>query len=199
MSIKYPVKDVVLPKDLKGAENGKLPESILKPIKIGGKMHHLAARAFDAMCAAAKADGITFSHVGDYRPYSQQMSMFKQRYTKGDSGDPRKITRTFNNEKWMLKKGFAPSSSPGTSNHGWGLAIDVALKVNGKLLAITSDPDGKGGFKDGVEWLLQHADAYGFSWEVREGSQAEAWHIRYYPGDKIPQVVLDFEASKNNS
>lgn len=189
MSIKYPVKDVVLPKDIKNAENGKLPASVMKKIDIGGQLHHLAADAFNAMTKAAKADGITFAHVGDYRPYDAQLKMFKERYVKGDSGDPRKITRTFEGEKWMLKKGMAPAGSPGTSNHGWGLAIDVALKVGGKLLAITSDPDGKGGFKDGVEWLLKHADTYGFSWEIKEGAQAEAWHIRYYPGDKVPAAV----------
>jgi len=189
MGIKYPVKDVVLPKDLKGVANGKLPDSILKPIAIGGKLHHLAAAAFNAMTKAAKADGINFKHVGDYRPYDAQLSLFKQRYVKGDSGDPRKITRTFEGEKWMLKAGMAPAGSPGTSNHGWGIAIDVALEVGGKLLSITSDPDGKGGFKDGVEWLMKHADTYGFSWEIKEGAQAEAWHIRYYPGDNVPAAV----------
>ena len=189
MSIKYPVKDVVLPKDIKNAKNGKLPASVLKKIDIGGQLHHLAADAFNAMTKAAKADGITFAHVGDYRSYDAQLSLFKQRYVKGDSGDPRKITRTFEGEKWMLKKGMAPAGSPGTSNHGWGLAIDVALKVGGKLLAITSDPDGKGGFKNGVEWLMKNADTYGFSWEIKEGAQAEAWHIRYYPGDKVPAAV----------
>lgn len=189
MGIKYPVKDVVLPKDLKGVANGKLPDSILKPIAIGGKLHHLAAAAFNAMTKAAKADGINFKHVGDYRPYDAQLSLFKQRYVKGDSGDPRKITRTFEGEKWMLKAGMAPAGSPGTSNHGWGIAIDVALEVGGKLVAITSDPDGKGGFKDGVEWLMKHADTYGFSWEIKEGAEAEAWHIRYYPGDNVPAAV----------
>jgi hypothetical protein len=189
MGIKYPVKDVVLPKDLRGIANGKLPDSLLKPIAIGGKLHHLAATAFNAMTKAAKADGINFKHVGDYRPYTAQLSLFKQRYVKGDSGDPRKITRTFEGEKWMLKKGMAPAGSPGTSNHGWGIAIDVALEVRGRLLSITSDPDGKGGFKDGVEWLMKNADDYGFSWEIKEGAQAEAWHIRYYPGDNVPAAV----------
>jgi LAS superfamily LD-carboxypeptidase LdcB len=189
MSIKYPVKDVVLPKDIKNAENGKLPASVMKKIDIGGQLHHLAADAFNAMTKAAKADGIHFKHVGDYRPYDAQLSLFKQRYVKGDSGDPRKITRTFEGEKWMLKAGMAPAGSPGTSNHGWGIAIDVALEVGGKVVAITSDPDGKGGFKDGVEWLMANADKFGFSWEIKEGAQAEAWHIRYYPGDNVPAAV----------
>jgi len=192
----YPVKEVVLPKDLKGVENGKLPANLLADIKPNGKLHHLAARAWRAMRHEAKVAGILLGHVGAYRPYDQQLSLFNQRYVKGDSGDPRKITRTFKGEKWMLKKGFAPAGSPGTSNHGWGLAIDAAVIVNDKTVPITSDPDGKGGFKSGLEWLMKNALSYGFSWEIKEGAQAEAWHIRYFTGDKIPQAVLDYEAKK---
>ena len=192
MGIVYPVKEVILPKDLKGAENGKLDPKLLKAIKPGGKLHHLAANAWEAMRVAAEKEGITFAHVGDYRPYEAQLSMFKDRYVKGDSGDPRKITRKFNDEVWMLKKGMAPAGSPGTSNHGWGLAIDIALKVDGKVVSIMEDPDGKGkGVKSGLDWLFANADKYGFSWEIKEGAQAEAWHIRYFTGDKIPAAVAE--------
>lgn len=200
MGIKYPVKPVVLPKDMKGLENGKLPEKLLKPIKPSGKLHHLAADAWEAMRVAAERDGITLAQVGDYRPYERQLSLFKERYVKGDSGDPRKITRKFNGETWMLKKGMAPAGSPGTSNHGWGLAIDAALKVNGRIVSIMQDPDGKKkGVKSGLEWLFANADKYGFSWEIKEGAQAEAWHIRYYPGDKIPAAVLEHFGKSGNA
>lgn len=192
----YPVKPVVLPADLKGVTNGKLPANLLAPIKPNGELHILAARAWKAMRHDAKVAGILLGHVGAYRPYDQQLSLFNQRYVKGDSGDPRKITRTFKGETWMLKKGMAPAGSPGTSNHGWGLAIDAAVIVNDKTIAITSDPDGKGGFKSGLEWLMANALKYGFSWEIKEGAQAEAWHIRYFTGDKIPQAVLDYETAK---
>lgn len=196
MSQKYPVKPVVLPKDLKGVENGKIPANLLKPIKPNGQLHHLAARAWTAMRSAAKKDGLLLGHVGDYRSYDGQLALFKARYVKGDSGDPRKITRTFKGETWMLKKGMAPAGSPGTSNHGWGLAIDAACIIGDKTVQITADPDGKGGLKSGLEWLLANADRFGFSWEIKEGAQAEAWHIRYHAGDKIPQAVLDYEAAK---
>jgi LAS superfamily LD-carboxypeptidase LdcB len=146
---------------------------------------------------AAATDGYDLCHVGAYRPYEQQLSLFKERYVKGDSGDPRKITRKFENEVWMLKKGMAPAGSPGTSNHGWGLAIDVALKVGGKIVQITVDPDGKKGPLDsGLDWLFANADKFGYSWEIKEGAQAEAWHIRYYCGDKIPQAVADWKAAQ---
>lgn len=197
--MQYPVKEVKLPKDLKNIENGKLSDDMLVDIKPNGQMHKLAASAWAAMRAAAKEDGYVLGHVGAYRPYDQQLSLFKDRYVKGDSGDPRKITRKFNGETYMLKAGMAPAGSPGTSNHGWGLAIDAALIVDGKTIQITSDPDGKGPLKSGLDWLMANADKYGYSWEIKEGAQAEAWHIRYYPGDDIPEAVAAHHAAKGGS
>lgn len=197
--MQYPVKEVKLPKDLKGLENGTLPDKILDDIKPSGQLHHLAARAWEAMRAAAKEDNIDLVHVGAYRPLTAQIDLFKQRYVKGDSGDARKITRKWNNETWMLKPKMAPAGSPGTSNHGWGLAIDVAVKVDGQVLPITSDPDGKGGMKSGLDWMFKNADKFGFSWEVKEGAQAEAWHVRYYPGEDVPEAVAAFHAAKGGA
>lgn len=190
MSIVYPVKEVILPSDLKGLENGKLPAGLLKTIKPHGQLHHLTAKCWEAMCINAAEDGVTLTHVGAYRPYKDQEALFLQRYVKGDSGDPRKITRKWNNEVWMLKKGMAPAGSPGTSNHGWGLAIDAALMVAGKLVNITGDPDGKGPLKSGLDWLFENAISHGFSWEIKSGAQAEAWHIRMFTGDKLPERVV---------
>ena len=77
---------------------------------------------------------------------------------------------------------MAPAGTPGTSNHGIGLAIDIA-SASGKRL----------------EWLLgdgfatSNALKFGFSWEVADSKNpnSEAWHIRYVCGDKLPQAVLD--------
>ena len=191
-----------MPKDLTGVKNGQLPDKLLVPIKPFGKMHKIAAIHWEAMRLHAEKDGIKFTHVGDYRPYEAQVNLFKERYRKAEDrdyldpakkskglADPKRITRNWEGQLYLLKNGFAPAGTPATSNHGWGLAIDVALVVNGKTQPITSDPDGKGGFKDGVEWLKQHADDYGFSWEVKDGAQAEAWHIRYHVGDGVPPYL----------
>lgn len=187
----YPVKEVKLPKDLKGVKNGELPQPLLKKITPHGTMHHIAAKHWEAMKKAAAADGVNLTHVGAYRPLTEQVSLFQKRYVKGDSGDPRKITRTWNDVVYMLRKGMAPAGTPGTSNHGWGLAIDAALLVAGQTVAITNNPDGKGGWASGLDWLLKHADHYGFSWEIKEGAQAEAWHIRYHCGDGVPPYLAD--------
>lgn len=56
------------------------------------------------------------------------------------------------------------AARPGTSNHGWGLAIDVAMTRYGGF----SSPNYK--------WLAENAPKYGF----RTGVVAsEAWHIEY--------------------
>jgi LAS superfamily LD-carboxypeptidase LdcB len=188
----FPIKKLVLPRDLKGKQNGKLPAEILGNIGPYGQMHHLAANAWEAMRAHAAKDGITLAHVGDYRPYDKQYALFMQRYVKGDSGDSRRITRKFQGAVWMLKPKMAQAAVPGTSNHGWGLAIDSALKVNGKVVSISSNARGKTHHKTGVDWLLDYADSYGFSWEL----QSEPWHLRYYPAEAVPQAVQNWLAGK---
>jgi LAS superfamily LD-carboxypeptidase LdcB len=158
--MKYPVKKVVLPADLKGKTNGKLPTSLLLAVP-GGSMHHIAAKAYLAMQKDARKAGITLaptSSADTYRRYSVQLKAFLHRY---DNTTRKSLPKRFNGKLWWLKPGFAGVAVPGESNHGWGLAIDIA-NANQKTL----------------EWLLANADKYGFSWEA----QSEPWHIRYYKG-----------------
>jgi hypothetical protein len=136
----FPIRKVRKPADLTGKTNGQLPDHMMKAIADHGKMHHLAADAWNAMRTAALNDGVVLSNVGSYRSYNSQLSLFMQRYVTGDSGDHRRIFRTFQGQKWMLKPKMAPAAAPGTSNHGWGLAIDACLLVDGKRIGIGSKP-----------------------------------------------------------
>ena len=177
----YTVLPIIMPTDLAGAKNGELPASVLRNIKApNGQLHRLAATAWNALQLAAYFDGIELKHVGAYRPFDQQIKLFRERYTASPTGRTPQVTRKYQNTTWYLKKGMAPAGTPGTSNHGWGLAIDVA-SASGKRL----------------DWLLgdgfatSNALKFGFSWEVKDGANAEAWHIRYVCGDKLPQAVLD--------
>lgn len=56
------------------------------------------------------------------------------------------------------------AARPGTSNHGWGLAIDVAMSRYGGF----SSPNYK--------WLAENGPSYGFRAGV---VSSEAWHIEY--------------------
>ena len=181
----YTVLPIIMPSDLAGTKNGELPSSVLRNIKApNGQLHRLAATAWNAMQLAAYFDGIELKHVGAYRPFDQQIKLFRERYTASPTGRTPQVTRTYQGATWYLKKGMAPAGTPGTSNHGWGLAIDVA-SASGKRL----------------DWLLgdgfatSNALKFGFSWEVKDGANAEAWHIRYVCGDKLPQAVLDAVAA----
>lgn len=164
--MRYPIQPVKLPDDLKGVENGKVPAGLLRPAHGGGTLHHVAAAAWHAMVEAARQDGIELGNVGAYRSYDAQVALFKQRYTRIPNGS--RTTRTWNGKRYWLRRGVAPSATPGTSNHGWGIAIDVANVGTGGRLA----------------WLLNNAARFGFSWELQE----EPWHLRHVgtasdPGD----------------
>lgn len=162
---------VVLPKDLKGIEPGKLPANLLKAVPGGGKMHWIAASAWTAMVEKAKAEGVELKPTssGDtYRDYESQKKGFLTRYTldkvEGTS------TKTFEGKTWYLKKGMAMLATPGKSQHNLGLAVDVHSASEPKRL----------------NWLVENVKEFGFSWEV---VPSEPWHLRYVCGDNVPASV----------
>lgn len=178
-----PVQKVTKPSCLKGQENGKLAPGILKKCDVGSAlMAEPAARAMRAMVAAMRAAlNLDYTHVGAYRTYKGQEDLFRSRYTTTPL--PGRPTKKWNGETWYQKPGTAMAAVPGTSNHGWGLAIDLAEKVDGKAVSISPRS---------VKWLIKHAAQYGFCAEA----QSEPWHWRYFTGDKIPAAVLAFENSQ---
>lgn len=173
------IKPVSQPKDLKGIQPGKLPESLLRPVKGGGKMHWIAAAAWDAMVEKAKADGIELKPTssGDtYRSYESQLAAFKQRYTKTPN---KNATRTFEGVKWYKKDPkLASLAAPGTSQHNSGLAVDVHSASEPKRL----------------KWLIDNVKDFGFSWEV---VPEEPWHLRYCDGDNPPPAVVSYMERNN--
>jgi len=162
---------VVLPKDLKGIEPGKLPADLLKAVPGGGKMHWIAAAAWTAMVEKAKAAGVELKPTssGDtYRSYDSQKTGFLQRYqTEAIAGAS---TKTFEGKTWYLKKGMAMLATPGKSQHNLGLAVDVHSASEPKRL----------------NWLIANVKEFGFSWEV---VPSEPWHLRYVCGDNPPPSV----------
>ena len=162
---------VVLPKDLKGIEPGKLPANLLRPVAGGGKMHWIAACAWTAMVEKAKAEGVELkpTSAGDtYRSYDSQKAGFLQRYQL--EAIPGQSTKTFEGKTWYLKKGMAMLATPGKSQHNLGLAVDVHSASEPKRL----------------NWLVANVKEFGFSWEV---VPSEPWHLRYVSGDNAPASV----------
>lgn len=169
---------VKLPADLKGVEPGKLPANLLKAAAGGGKLHHRACDAWNAMVEAAAAEGVVLKPTssGDtYREYELQKKGFLQRYSLQDTGTGK--TKTFEGKTWYLKKGMATLATPGKSQHNLGLAVDVHSAAEPKRL----------------NWLIANVKKFGFSWEV---VPEEPWHLRYVCGDVVPEAVAAWVASK---
>lgn len=132
--------------DVRGYPNGKLPVSLLCPLW-GAPGHFLradASHAFEKMSKAyARETGKPLCVTDSYRNYSTQVSL-KQR-------KPRLAAR------------------PGTSNHGWGRAIDFCGGIN------RFDTDAH-------KWMRLNAPLYGWyhpQWARINGSKPEAWHWEY--------------------
>ena len=198
-----PVVAVTLPSDLTKQQNGKLVPCSLSGVYFNGvghgSLHKNTARAWNALAVAAYAAtgvSITIASTADaYRSYDQQETVFRNRYRR--VYNPLTCTldskRVWNGVTWYKLRNVAPVASPGTSNHGWALAVDAAIykpKVSAKPLSITSD-------QTLWSWLLVNALSFGFSWEgVADSTKAgfEPWHLRFFSGDVIPQRVLEVEA-----
>lgn len=123
-----------------GAGNGRLPDSALVPIGVGD--HRLtppAAEAFKRMYAAAQAEGVGFGVSDSYRSYAAQVSVARRKGIYGRGG-------------W--------AAVPGTSNHGWGVAVDLAL----------SGP--------ALSWMRRNARRFGYY----ETVPRESWHWEYRGG-----------------
>lgn len=179
-----PIHAVTLPRALSGQSNGKLPASILTTSagQASGPTVTLvtaAAVAWRALCAAALAAGHTLkaTSAGDsYRSYAAQESLFRARYsTSPISGRP---TKVWLGRTWWLKPGMATAAVPSTSNHGWGLAVDIGEERDGDSGTEAIDAGT-------VAWLTANAGKYGWSAEL----QSEPWHWRYFAGDNPPAAV----------
>ncbi len=134
-------------------KNGLLPPDLIGiPTRGGptkGTMLKEVVNFYDQMCIAfrAKFPNKKLGNFG-YRPYSRQLSIKK--------------------EKPNL------AAKPGTSNHGWGLAIDIHFYIDGSSRRRSLTYNGPE-----YQWLLANARSFGFdnpSWAKQGGKKEEPWH-----------------------
>ena len=122
--------------------------------------------SFEAMCKAAKKDGITLYTISSYRSYSYQENLFKKR-----------IQRVINEEGLSEEKATEKAATivarPGTSEHHLGLAVDI--------ISVETNFEKTKEFK----WLQEHAEEYGFIMRYPKDKKSitkiiyEPWHYRY--------------------
>jgi hypothetical protein len=125
-----------------GYADGLIPVSQLCAIIGGGGLRPDAAVAFNRMSQAyAQAFGATLCVSDSYRTYSEQVSVFRQRPSL--------------------------AAVPGTSNHGWGLAVDLGCGVQ---------RSGSAQYR----WMTANAGRFGWvhpAWAVHR--PFEPWHWEF--------------------
>lgn len=127
------------PAELAAHGNGRIPASALVPIGHGDhRLHAPAARAFERLEAAAAADGVSIGVTDSYRSLDAQVRLAE--------------------EKGLYSQGGL-AAEPGTSAHGWGLALDLDLDDAAQA------------------WMRANAWRHGFV----EDTPREPWHWTYRP------------------
>ena len=129
-----------------GFANGQIPTDVLCPLW-GTSGHVLRADAAAAFNALSRAYAVTFRApicvTDSYRDFPSQVAVRAAKPTL--------------------------AAVPGTSNHGWGVALDLC--------------DGVQAFGSRQhEWLRSHAMAFGWfhpSWAQAGGSKPEPWHWEF--------------------
>jgi LAS superfamily LD-carboxypeptidase LdcB len=120
---------------------------------------------------------LTYTWGGTYRTLAQQEQVFLQRW------QPTSVVAGsvfYAGQRWRLRAGVARAAVPGTSNHGLGLAVDIAAGSSPRV-ARPITPH--------LPWLVDNAISFGWCWDT----DAEPWHLNYFPGDAIPDRVSAFE------
>ncbi len=131
-----------------GHGNGELPVSALCPLwgAPGQMLRADSAAAFNRMSKAySQVFGVPLCVTSSYRTYQRQVELYA-----------------------TMPAGYA--AVPGTSNHGWGLAVDLCGGIQ---------VDGSGEH----QWLLNHAAAFGWfhpAWALPGGpGPHEPWHWEF--------------------
>jgi hypothetical protein len=127
------------PAELVPYGNGRIPAHALTSVGVGAhRLYRPAAEAFVRMRADAQAAGVTIGVEDSYRTYDEQVSLAAKKglYSQG---------------------GLA--AKPGSSNHGWGVALDLDLDAPAQ------------------RWMRDNGWRYGFVEDVAR----EPWHWTYRP------------------
>jgi len=156
--------------------NGNLPKRLLAPLD-GNNLDLPGDRAMLRLDAAAswnraraeveRKTGIVLTVRGWNRTKAEQKTFYLQRHAKWTPGY--KVCCYWDGVPYRFT-GTAHASPPGTSNHGWGLAVDV---VDFGSVGNFSHPRRKAA----IGILKRH----GWTDDEGRGSIQEPWHLVYNP------------------
>ncbi|GIG23954.1 M15 family metallopeptidase [Cellulomonas denverensis] len=117
--------------------NGRIPTTALQ--QVGDTGHRLwapAAESLTRLIADAKAQGVTIGITDSYRSYESQVDVAARKGLYSEGG---------------------LAAVPGTSDHGWGMAVDLDLDSTAQA------------------WMRANGGRYGFV----EDTPREPWHWAY--------------------
>ncbi|WP_166844529.1 M15 family metallopeptidase [Isoptericola sp. BMS4] len=136
-----------------GYANGRIPTSVLCPLDFAPG-HMLRCDAAEQLMALneeyEEEFGTAIPMTDSYRPYDVQVRL--------------KQTKPY------------LAAVPGTSNHGWGLAVDLSTPIST-------------GRSAEYAWLRVHGPDFGWdnpSWARLDGSKPEPWHFEFFAAGPIP-------------
>jgi hypothetical protein len=141
-----------------GYANGRIPAAVLCALAFAPG-HMLRCDAADQLTALSKKFEREFGYpipiTDSYRTYVEQVAL----------------------------AGSKPhlAAVPGTSNHGWGLAVDLSSPISG-------------GASPEYAWLRVHGPDYGWdnpSWARPGGSKPEPWHFEFFAAGPVPDRAVD--------
>lgn len=166
--------------------NGNVPASLLAPLDGenygNAELRRDAAAAWNRARAEVKAKtGIVLTVRGWNRSLAEQERFFFERYAPTPSGGV--DVRWYKGVRYSRVRG-APAAIPGTSNHGWGLAVDI-------------DDFGAYGTSGNARSRLATPILEKHGWTDTEGSSiGEPWHRVYNPAkDTHPAPVQEDDMS----
>jgi zinc D-Ala-D-Ala carboxypeptidase len=128
-----------IPTDLAAYGNGRIPSSALEQVgATGPRLWQPAAEQLTRLMQDARRVGVDIGITDSYRSYEAQVDVARRKglYSQG---------------------GLA--AVPGTSDHGWGMAVDLDLSSQAQA------------------WMRKHGAAYGF----HEDTPREPWHWGFVP------------------
>jgi murein DD-endopeptidase MepM/ murein hydrolase activator NlpD len=127
-----------------GFSNGLIPASKLCSITAGHMLRCDAATAYQRLASSFKAKfGRKLCITDSYRSYASQVDLYARKPSL--------------------------AALPGTSNHGWGVAVDLCGGI--QSFGTTE-----------YKWMEAHAGAYGWvhpAWARQGGTRQEPWHWEF--------------------
>lgn len=169
-----------------GYQNGRIPQKTpplvqLVPGNPDSWAHPVFASQFQKMDDACfKATGYRIGLVEVYRELGVEPDRKVTVASKTSTGSSNQWF-----QKGRMDRGLTVAATPGYSNHGWALAVDIAHYYIPEVWA----------------WLQRNASRYGFSWATGKAS-GEKWHWEYVGSlsvklsDKIKALISKITPTK---